>query len=37
MSWYVWSNVDKFCRGLGLSQQEAHRLNQDPLIQAKRE
>jgi len=37
MSKFNWNDVDKFCGGLGLSPQEAHRLNRDPLIQAKRE
>lgn len=37
MDWMNWSDVDKFAQGMGLSEQKAHELNQDPIIQEKRQ
>ena len=37
MSWMNWSDVDRFAWGIGLSEQKAHELNQDPIIQEKRQ
>ena len=31
-----WTDVDRFAWGLGLSEQEAHELNDNPVIQEKR-
>lgn len=36
MGWINWSDVDRFAWGAGLSEQEAHELNKDPIIQEKR-
>ena len=36
MAWMNWTDVDRFAWGLGLSEQKAHKLNKDPVIQEKR-